>query len=285
VLRRNVQVPLLVVICVAGVLASGVLNQDATISDQSGSGLASLESPNLSILSGRSRLTIRGVSLSEHHERALLQMAAELFDGFDIQTDFSAGIILAKDWESTSSRLLQTVAAMDSAQAVMRDSSISIRGVTSDRKSYAARLQDLRDHLPVDVLVDADVLTSERTTPARDMCERVFARLITEPIAFFQSSAEIRSASLVTLDRLTEFAHDCQHVAIAITGHTDSTGDETWNRQLSLSRAQAVAGHLIDRGVDPARLRVAGRGSQEPVADNSTVRGRELNRRIEFALQ
>ena len=54
---------------------------------------------------------------------------------------------------------------------------------------------------------------------------------------------------------------------------------------VSLIRAQAVADQLINRGVDPARLTVAGLGSTEPVADNNTARGRELNRRIEFALQ
>jgi outer membrane protein OmpA-like peptidoglycan-associated protein len=167
----------------------------------------------------------------------------------------------------------------------MREGSITIRGVTSDRETFAASLAALHENLSDEFVVDADVLTIGQVSTVGENCERVFSRLIAEPIAFRKSSAEIRSASLVTLDRITEFAHDCQHTAIAITGHTDATGDEAWNRQLSLIRARAVADHLIDRGVNPERLTIAGRGSEEPIADNSTVRGREFNRRIEFALQ
>lgn len=215
----------------------------------------------------------------------MIQIAADQFAGFDTQTDFSAGVVLQDDWQSVSGQLLQTLATMDSGETIMREGSIAIRGVTSDRETYAASLAALHENLPDEFVVDTDVLTIGQASTVGENCERVFHHLIADPIAFRKSSAEIHSASHVTLDRVTEFANDCPHTAIAITGHTDATGDEAWNRQLSLIRAQAVADHLIDRGVKPERLTVAGRGSLEPVADNSTVRGRELNRRIEFALQ
>ena len=80
-------------------------------------------------------------------------------------------------------------------------------------------------------------------------------------MSFARSSAELRPASFATLDRITEFAHDCPSTTIAITGHTDASGDEDWNRQLSLARAQAVADRVAARGLAAGRLVVTGVGS------------------------
>jgi len=274
---------LLVFAC--GILLSAALNHGSTQQSVGAAESASLAPPTMSIESGRDRLVIRGMSGSTTHENALLRLVADHFDGFDVQTSFSAGVVLASHWESASSRLLYTLAAMDSAQAVMRDGSISIRGVTSDAETFTTRLEFLRESLPAEALVNADVVTNEAANSANELCDRVFSTVTTGPVSFEQSSAEIRVASLVTLDRITEFAHNCQRATISITGHTDASGDESWNRQLSLARAQAVADHLTSRGIVAARLIVSGSGSAEPIADNATALGRERNRRIEFALQ
>jgi len=239
----------------------------------------------MSIESGRRRLIVRGMSKSTEHEHALLRLAADHFDGFDTQTSFSAGVILDGDWDSSSGRLLYALAAMDSAKAVMREDSISIRGVTSDADTFATRLEILRENLPDATTIDADVVTNEAVDSASDLCDLVFSTVTSDPVTFKQSSTNIRAASLATLDRITEFAHNCQLGTISITGHTDASGNESWNRQLSLMRAQAVAEHLMDRGVIATRLIVSGSGSAEPIADNTTALGRERNRRIEFALR
>jgi OOP family OmpA-OmpF porin len=274
---------LLVFAC--GILLSAALNHGSTRQNEGSAGPASLEPPTMSIESGRGRLVVRGMSTSTAHESALLQLVADHFDGFDVQTSFSAGVVLTNNWDSASGRLLYALAAMDSAQAVMRDDSISIRGVTSDAGTFTTRLEFLRESLPAETLIDADVVTNEAANSASELCDLVFSRVTTGPVSFEQSSTEIRVASLATLDRISEFAHNCQRATISITGHTDASGDESWNRQLSLARAQAVADHLTDRGVGAARLIVSGSGSTEPIADNTTAIGRERNRRIEFALR
>jgi outer membrane protein OmpA-like peptidoglycan-associated protein len=87
------------------------------------------------------------------------------------------------------------------------------------------------------------------------------------------------------LDRLSEFTYDCRDPKIAIIGHTDATGEESWNMQVSRARAQAVADHLIASGVAAERLIIEGLGSQHPLAENDTVQGRERNRRIEIELR
>ena len=213
-----------------------------------------------------------------------MQLASDHFDTFETRSNFTPGVIVAEDWESVSSRLLYAIAAMQSAHAVMRDDTINIRGVTANIDRFNSRLGFLQEEAGPDTAIVVDVIPVTSAAPQDALCRRAFAQLLIEPLEFRQSSAEIRDVSFGTLDRIIEFAYDCPRTVIAITGHTDASGDETWNRRLSLARARAVANHLADGGVDPRRLSVNGLGSSQPVADNSTPQGRGQNRRIEFSL-
>ncbi len=70
-----------------------------------------------------------------------------------------------------------------------------------------------------------------------------------------------------------------------VEGHTDADGDDRLNLALSVARAEAVVGALIERGVSPARLYAIGYGESQPVADNGTADGRAQNRRVELNIQ
>lgn len=67
-----------------------------------------------------------------------------------------------------------------------------------------------------------------------------------------------------------------------IVGHTDNTGDPQYNLDLSKRRAESVRDYLIETGTPPEKLRVVGRGEQDPVASNDTKEGRAQNRRVEI---
>lgn len=67
---------------------------------------------------------------------------------------------------------------------------------------------------------------------------------------------------------------------ILIEGHTDSVGPAAYNMELSNRRAASVKRYLVGLGVPAARLETVGRGEAEPIADNDTVEGRALNRRV-----
>lgn len=70
---------------------------------------------------------------------------------------------------------------------------------------------------------------------------------------------------------------------LTVEGHTDSVGTATANRDLSVRRVEAVVARLVGRHrVDPARLRVAGQGSDRPREPNATIEGRARNRRVEL---
>ena len=67
-----------------------------------------------------------------------------------------------------------------------------------------------------------------------------------------------------------------------IIGHTDSTGNAEYNMGLSKRRAQSVADYLVSTGVDAGKLRVTGRGKNDPIASNDTPEGRVQNRRVDI---
>ncbi|MGH8848463.1 MAG: OmpA family protein [Polaromonas sp.] len=69
---------------------------------------------------------------------------------------------------------------------------------------------------------------------------------------------------------------------VTIIGHTDSTGSDAINNPLSVDRANAARDYLVSRGVARTRIATDGRGSREPVTDNSTQQGRDKNRRVEI---
>ncbi|MEO7243563.1 MAG: OmpA family protein [Rubrivivax sp.] len=72
---------------------------------------------------------------------------------------------------------------------------------------------------------------------------------------------------------------------VRIVGHTDSTGSDAINDPLSVERARTVRDFLEDRGVPSGRLDIAGRGSREPIADNTSDAGRAKTRRVEIFLR
>jgi OmpA-OmpF porin, OOP family len=69
-------------------------------------------------------------------------------------------------------------------------------------------------------------------------------------------------------------------VVIAV-GHTDSVGNAAANQKLSVRRAEAVKGYLVQQGVERNRVYTEGKASAQPVADNKTAEGRAKNRRVE----
>ena len=71
---------------------------------------------------------------------------------------------------------------------------------------------------------------------------------------------------------------------MTVLGHTDSTGDDAYNLDLSRRRAEAAARYLEEHGVARAALTVEGHGESRPVAENGSPEGRRKNRRVEIVI-
>ncbi|MEF9957276.1 MAG: OmpA family protein [Acinetobacter sp.] len=101
-------------------------------------------------------------------------------------------------------------------------------------------------------------------------------------IEFESGSAILTDAGNKILDEMVVALTKVGAKKVKIIGHTDSSGDANKNTVLSQERAMAVQNYLVSKSIAVDRLSTAGKGSSQPVADNSTVEGRKKNRRIEF---
>ncbi len=102
----------------------------------------------------------------------------------------------------------------------------------------------------------------------------------TRGILFDFDSDRLRGESTPTLDELFTTLDTHPELNVVIEGHTDASGDDDYNRELSNRRARAVVDHLVARGIAPDRLDAVGIGEAQPVADNATEAGRRQNRRV-----
>ncbi|QXL84057.1 OmpA family protein [Comamonas sp. NLF-1-9] len=105
---------------------------------------------------------------------------------------------------------------------------------------------------------------------------------IPSDISFASGRADIEPNFRPVLERFAQSLRANPATEVRIIGHTDSTGSDAINDPLSLQRAISARNFLADRGVDPARIQVAGRGSYEPIASNDSAEGRARNRRVEI---
>ena len=103
-------------------------------------------------------------------------------------------------------------------------------------------------------------------------------------ITFAYDSAEVQPQFRGTLDQVAGTLAQYNQTYIDVYGHTDSTGSDQYNQDLSERRARAVADYLAGRGVQPARIGTRGYGETQPVASNDTPDGQAQNRRVEIKI-
>lgn len=134
--------------------------------------------------------------------------------------------------------------------------------------------------LNVPELAGLDLGNAEAAT-----CQEGFRRIMARNVINFESgSAQVSRGSLALISNLASVAFRCDDFTIQVSGHTDNVGDPALNQQLSEARANQVVQLLRAEGVAADRLGARGFGASQPVADNTTERGRAQNRRIEFAV-
>lgn len=103
-------------------------------------------------------------------------------------------------------------------------------------------------------------------------------------LLFALNSSQLTSTTQGNLAELSATLKKYEDTNVLIEGHTDNTGTNQYNQELSEDRASSVASFLIAQGVDRGRLVTEGYGERQPVADNGTEAGRDQNRRVEVAI-
>jgi outer membrane protein OmpA-like peptidoglycan-associated protein len=124
-----------------------------------------------------------------------------------------------------------------------------------------------------------------RIAPVVDNAAPKERRFILSDVLFDVNSPALKKNFTSQLDTLVGLLKRKLTTQVSIIGHTDNTGREAYNMRLSTSRAEAVGVYLIDHGIDPTRITFSGKGSTEPIGDNTFEEGRQKNRRVEIILK
>ncbi|MDF3076511.1 MAG: OmpA/MotB domain protein [Sphingobacteriaceae bacterium] len=112
----------------------------------------------------------------------------------------------------------------------------------------------------------------------------VGAMAVLNNVFFETNKFTLLPESKVELQQLISFLNTNPKASIEISGHTDNVGDDKANQLLSQNRAKEVYNFLSANKIPPARLVYKGYGETQPIADNSTEEGRQMNRRTEFKI-
>ena len=110
------------------------------------------------------------------------------------------------------------------------------------------------------------------------------ATIVMNNIFFEVSEADLHSSSFPELDRVLRLLEQNKVNEIEISGHTDSSGNDNFNRVLSQRRADAVLDYFVSNGISRDRVVAKGYGETKPIAPNDTEENKSKNRRVEFKI-
>lgn len=114
---------------------------------------------------------------------------------------------------------------------------------------------------------------------------RLGEKVILDNVLFVKSKAVLLPESLPELNDLIEVLKKNTGVTIFLAGHTDNTGDDQKNVELSEKRVNSVKTYLVDHGIEASRIDGKGFGPFQPLNGNKNAKEKQLNRRVEFTLK
>ena len=101
-------------------------------------------------------------------------------------------------------------------------------------------------------------------------------------VLFVAGTVDLPDEAIYVISDAAQYLLRNKRKTASLVGHTDASGTESENMDLSIQRAFAVRNALIAEGIEPHRLEPVGRGEMRPQGSNESVEGRKLNRRVEI---
>ena len=171
------------------------------------------------------------------------------------------------------------------AELAQRQAEARAREMELARQQAAARMRaaEQAQQKAQDAIAESKQLEEQLAELKAKQTERGF-ELTLQDVLFELDRANLKPGAMRSLTALIEFLRQNPDQRIAIEGHTDSLGSDSYNLELSERRADAVRDFLERNRISPDRIATQGLGEAYPIASNETQAGRQQNRRVEIII-
>ena len=248
---------------------------NARRSDRDGALYVAQRRVEIAEVAARSQAAQREVDRLDR-ERSELLVEASRRDATRARAESERLRVQAQIQAEETERLRQQAAA--DAQAV-QDVEATLQGVAGDQ---TARLSAAREKEAALARQEAELVAGGKLPASRRDARGEVFNLAGDAFASGQTS--LSAAAGISIKALAAYLRAGSVTAVEIEGHTDDQGAAAANKALSQRRADTVRDALVAAGVPRAKVRAVGRGSLQPVADNTSAAGRSRNRRVEIII-
>jgi outer membrane protein OmpA-like peptidoglycan-associated protein len=241
----------------------------------------------ISLAPGNYRVHVDAPDYRWKEQGIILKDGAELIVDFHLnKIEVIAGTVTGKVSDAETGKPIPATITFANSKTftVTTDSTTGIYKVTLPPATYSVKAEAeyyIMESAPLILAKDETKLQNFILKPVPKVGEKI----VLKGIYFDFNSATIKPTSYPVLDDAAKVLKAKPKMRIEIGGHTDSVGSDSYNQKLSYQRAQSVKYYLVRyHAIDPSRIEVRGYGESQPIGDNRTIAGRELNRRIEFRI-
>ncbi|MFK7923354.1 MAG: OmpA family protein [Bacteroidia bacterium] len=195
---------------------------------------------------------------------------------------------LAMPAESTSYAVTKTPQSMGSSVSAPKQSLSARKPLNTSMDDYAplteSDKQEVAEVVAPTAINSIMPPTSNRRPEVDSPCgDFGIAEGDLYPILFPTNSYSLANDAYSTLDQIAEAMQSCPNINLVLEGHADAMGADENNLVLSVMRAYNVKYYLVyERGISQRRILSKGKGETAPIADNTSLQGRDQNRRVDF---
>lgn len=191
-------------------------------------------------------------------------------------------------------KLMQKVAAQNGANAIVMCSKNNLQLLTQDSRLVAPVIKILPSAQriaatppPVPQSIPIEKIVPPTPAPVSSKTEKAIVEKgrATLNIQFDTNKAVVKDEYIEELAEFADVMKKYPNLNVVIEGHTDNVGNNDFNTMLSQKRAESVKNFLVTKfEIDSSHLDAKGYGETRPIADNNTMEGRQMNRRVEAAV-